>query len=315
MAFVRAWANRDDGMSGTGKRVDAVIWAYGVGTVEHPLLLSEDAQSTLRSKRAGVEAMTLEEEEKARFLFFTAFLPQILHAVQTSAIKSLRLVSLLDPIYPAGFRTSPLLVPVPTSDDSTIPSPPSESPADETTTPAPAAPAKKVTPPSDAVRRAHHAMRTIVFTSHFQRILNALSSKSEALSDIPLPSAESSQGPSKDSEESKEGEKAHVEREARRSTILVTAVSPAWHFSSVLRPFLFNHSPRSLVIPTLSVCSFNCSLSDSGTTLTPQFCFLSPAGTLPCPSDLLSAPRHASAFRASCSPSLHHRRLWDGAAS
>lgn len=271
LAFVRAWANREDGVSGTGKRVDAVVWAYGVGTVDHPALLVEDAQSTTRSRRAGVEAMTRAEEEHARFLFFTAFLPQILHAVQASAIKSLRLVALVDPIYPAGFKTSALLLP---GSPLAASSPPADAAAasstskEAVTTPAPAAatpasaPATK--PPSDAVERAHHALRTIVFVSHFQRILNALSLKNEALSSIPLPSAESVQAASvaqRDEKEEPLPEAKPADKEERRSAVLVAAVSPGWHFASVLRPFLYHQSPKSLVIPTLCVRPSLCRLT------------------------------------------------------
>jgi len=258
LAFVRAWANRADGVSGSGRRVDAVVWAYGVGTVAHPALLSE-ADPAKGSVRPALELLDPQEEERARFLFFTAFLPQILHAVQTSAIKSLRIVALVDPIYPAGFKTSPLLVP---ADPPVTPETSATSPSSAADTPAAAAsrPSKAPKPLSAAVTRAHQALRTIVFVSHFQRILDALARENEALSTIPLPSAESAQPAAAASTTHVEAQGETLEpapatqvKEERRSAVLVTAVSPGWHFSSILWPFLARQSPGSLLVPTLCV--------------------------------------------------------------
>lgn len=277
LAFVRAWANRADGVSGSGRRVDAVVWAYGVGSVAHPALLSETGSELVKEvDRPSLEMLTLQEEEHARFLFFTAFLPQILHAVQTSAIKSLRIVALVDPIYPAGFKTSPLLHPIdpPTSDSSPAPvdGETTEDPAAAASIPfkegsaTPNATIPQLSKPSmamsAAVIRAHHALRSIVFVSHFQRILDALARENEALSTIPLPSADSAQPAAAADTTHREAKGETLEpaaanqvKEERRSAVLVTAVSPGWHFSSVLWPFLARQSPGSLLVPTLCVTS------------------------------------------------------------
>lgn len=248
LAFVRLWAKVEGGGGDTGaggRKVDAVVWAYGVGSVQDQTLLSGsllDEQEVAPSQEPG-RYLTPEEDEHSRFLFFTLFLPQILNSTKTST-RSIRLVTLIHPIFPAGFATSPVLHPLPT--------PPSTTPTSTS---------------SHALEESYHAVRSIIFSSHLQRILDALAAKSdgEAIvedggvpegadeSYLPKEEGEGEEKIVEVAEEKKEGaesEKAkkateEVLRKKRRSNVLAVSVAPGWHSSSVLQPFLWtqwNHN-------------------------------------------------------------------------
>lgn len=212
LRFVRLWASSLSAGTKDGMHVDAVVWAHGVGNV-----LDRDLVATSpKDVDASCAPLDAAENEKARFLFFTLFLPQILHSIKTSA-RSIRLLSLLHPIYPAGFSTSPLLFP-------------------------------NATPPASyALRLSHHAIRTIVFTSHFQRILDALAAKGDGSTGPAMVPEGVDVGTTK-TDPVDESEDAAlppllkptiaVAAPKIRSPILTACVAPGWHSSSVIAPFV-----------------------------------------------------------------------------
>lgn len=242
MGFVKLWAGRKGGL-GEDKRIDAVIWGYGVGEVLDPLLLSSTPTSSSpleEGERPGFFRFA-GEEEKARFSFFTLFLPQILQSTSTSS-RSIRLINLIHPLYPAGYKTSSLLRPTPP------PSAGATSASSNPTTPPPSAPL------SEAVRLSHHAIRSIVFSSHFQRILDALALKGENLEDVPNPeNGEWMASRDQDGHDQGEVEGETKKIKERHSTIQVVSVAAGFHFGSVLRPFLIKQSNGSLFVQTLYV--------------------------------------------------------------
>ncbi|CED84351.1 Zn(2)-C6 fungal-type DNA-binding domain [Phaffia rhodozyma] len=247
MRFVKLWAGRKGGL-GDDKRVDAIIWAYGVGEVIDPLLVTPSSYTGLSSPFSRPEAnqtgmfASEKEEEKARFSFFTLFLPQILQSISASS-RSVRLINLIHPLYPAGYKTSPLLHPTP-----------STSPTDS----ASRADSKSF---SEAATRSHHAMRSIVFSAHFQRILDALALKGDAQGEVPDPEATGGHGSSFERPDDKPDqaeknpslEKEHKlsKKIERHSTIQVISVAPGFHFSSVLKPFLIRQSQGSLFVQVM----------------------------------------------------------------
>ena len=252
LAFVRLWAKAEGGGGDTGaggRKVDAVVWAYGVGSVQDQTLLSgslefnDDEEEVATSSSSSQEPgryLTPEEDEHSRFTFFTLFLPQILNSTKTST-RSIRLVTLIHPIFPAGFATSPILHPLPTPTTATT------------------------TIPSHALQESYHAVRSIIFSSHLQRILDALAAKSdgeaivedggvpEGADEITLPKEEREEGVTEEMkkggvESEKEERKAAEEilKKKRRSNVLAVSVAPGWHSSSVLHPFLstqWNQNP------------------------------------------------------------------------
>lgn len=240
LAFVRLWAKTDNAAGGGGdvgaggRKVDAVVWAYGVGNVLDSSLLSPTATPVATTSD---RFLTPEEDERTRFLFFTLFLPQILNSTKTSS-RSIRLVTLLHPIFPAGFSTSPLLHPSSASAPTTTVT----NDAGVTTTVDPLPPA------SYALRESYHAVRSILFTSHLQRILDALAMKGEAeAAEVPEGADESVKPRDQQEDDEDVAGAAAARAEAatkppvgRRSNILAVSVAPGWHTSSVLRPFIGN---------------------------------------------------------------------------
>jgi hypothetical protein len=259
--FVRLWAGNEGKSSteGEGRRVDAVIWAHGVGEVESPALLF-DPDATA-DKGAGVY-LNLKEEEKARFLFFNLFLPQVLQSTRTSS-RSVRLISLLHPIYPAGLATFPLIKPSSTTSSSSSSS--SSSILASSTAPNPSA-------QSFALHRSYHAIRTIIHFSHLQRILDALALKGEASDsaevpeggDIererPIAEGEEEEGPSAGQktaaasvDPSSSAAAPPPPKKKTRSNIVALTCAPNWHLTSILRPFLVNSMPNSMALALLFV--------------------------------------------------------------
>ncbi|CAG7846901.1 SubName: Full=Uncharacterized protein {ECO:0000313/EMBL:CCA71357.1} [Serendipita indica DSM 11827] len=198
------------GLESEPPRLDAIIYAH-----EYPHIGAIQANSTERAK---------EDEQRlhrrlASFFFTTLLLPVLLTAPEE---RDIRFITVVPPLYAAAI---PSFTP--------RPPPPSEK--------SDAPVGVGVASPSLWVKEGARALDAILFTRHFQRILDALPTPS-----VKTQVARSTAGPTSSSKNTVELEPEAVAAK-RPSNIIALAVSPGFSRTDTIAPYLLRRDKNSTV--------------------------------------------------------------------
>lgn len=168
--FVRKWIVPVPGTGEGGRRIDAIVWGDG-WEVKRPLSFFADGSKVRKESKASMKQSTDSNtstwtSEQSQFHFITAILPCLLKQPME---RSIRLINVVSPFYSAAIPSLPTVNSMPLT-TTILKTTPTESPI---------------------LSSGKSSLRSILFFSHLQQVLNALASVEQAkIGAVPVPNAE-----------------------------------------------------------------------------------------------------------------------------